>query len=216
MKKRTRSCLWTVVMAMLLVGILTCGALATDTGATIEGEGDDYTVTYNGAATQEGEQYLLLVVRTGVELTKTTDDDILYVDQKEASSGGAISFHALPKSTESGDVYLCGSFTTGNSPLYLGTTKGTAGVTITKQPVDVTVPAGATATFSVEASGSNLKYQWQYWNGSGWTNTDLPGNDTDTMAFTTWAGGTGIAFHCVAWNENSVVFSNIVWLTVTP
>ncbi|MDE1161022.1 MAG: hypothetical protein PW792_03630 [Acidobacteriaceae bacterium] len=33
-------------------------------------------------------------------------------------------------------------------------------LSITKQPADASVPMGLTATFSVQASGSNLQYQW--------------------------------------------------------
>ncbi len=93
-------------------------------------------------------------------------------------------------------------------------------VTITRQPVSVTAESGAFAEFSLEAAGENLCYQWQYWNGSDWSNTgDDWNSSTDTMSFRTWDGGNGLLFRCVVWNAlNSADWaaSDTVSLTVTP
>ncbi|MBR4656144.1 MAG: leucine-rich repeat domain-containing protein, partial [Oscillospiraceae bacterium] len=93
-------------------------------------------------------------------------------------------------------------------------------VTITKQPVSLTVKSGDYAEFRIEAIGENLRYQWQYWNGSGWANTgDDWNSSTDTMSFQTWDGAGGLSFRCVVWNaENGEdwAVSDTVSLTVTP
>ncbi|MBR4656284.1 MAG: InlB B-repeat-containing protein [Oscillospiraceae bacterium] len=92
-------------------------------------------------------------------------------------------------------------------------------VTITRQPVSVKAKSGTYATYRIEATGANLRYQWQYWNGQGWSNTGDDWNSaTDTMSFRTWDGGNGLCFRCVVWNaENSAdyAFSETVALTVT-
>ena len=93
-------------------------------------------------------------------------------------------------------------------------------VTITKQPVSVTAESGAFVSYSVKATGENLRYQWQYWNGSGWSNTGDDWNSgTNTMSFRTWPGGNGLYFRCVVWNGQNGedwAASDTVSLTVTP
>lgn len=57
-------------------------------------------------------------------------------------------------------------------------------IKITKQPEDLTAPAGTTAKFSVSATGNGLKYQWQTSsNGNTWNNTSVSGNSTDEISF---------------------------------
>ena len=93
-------------------------------------------------------------------------------------------------------------------------------VTITRQPVSVAADSGAFVDFSLEATGKNLSYQWQYWDGNNWWNTGDDWNSgTDTMSFWTWDGGNGLSFRCVVWNaENGEdwAVSDTVTLTVTP
>ena len=55
---------------------------------------------------------------------------------------------------------------------------------IIRQPENVKVAAGETAEFSVEASGEDLTYQWQYSkNGTNWYNCTAAGANTDTFSF---------------------------------
>lgn len=56
-----------------------------------------------------------------------------------------------------------------------------SGITITTQPQDQTEVEGATATFEVNASGSNLQYDWQENNGAGWQTI---GGNTNQLAIT--------------------------------
>ena len=46
-------------------------------------------------------------------------------------------------------------------------------VNITKQPEDLTCEPGEMATFSVEAEGDGLKYQWQVFKNGAWTNCSV-------------------------------------------
>jgi hypothetical protein len=46
-------------------------------------------------------------------------------------------------------------------------------VNITKQPEDLTCEPGEMATFSVEAEGEGLKYQWQVYKNGAWTNCSI-------------------------------------------
>ena len=62
---------------------------------------------------------------------------------------------------------------------------------------------GQQATFHVDATGENLCYQWQYWNGTGWANADGWVSDTATLSFQSWAGGSGLWFRCVIWNAQN-------------
>ncbi|MBR4703274.1 MAG: leucine-rich repeat protein [Oscillospiraceae bacterium] len=95
-----------------------------------------------------------------------------------------------------------------------------APVKITRQPTSVTAKDGDYVNFTLKATGKNLRYQWQYWNGTGWANTGDDWNSgTDTMSFRTWEGGNGLCFRCVVWNANNgadYAFSDTVSLTVTP
>ena len=49
------------------------------------------------------------------------------------------------------------------------TVEVTEGLGFTAQPTDFTGKIGATATFTVEASGENITYQWEQDTGNGWT-----------------------------------------------
>ncbi len=203
MKKQARHNLMAIAMMVMLVGILTCGAMATN-GGTIQSAGDNtFTVTYDGSASQPDGQYIVLGVKKDVAPANLTDDDILYIDQTVADNEGKFSFTVKPKSNESFDVYLGGSFTSLASPLKIGTV---AKVAITQEPEDVTKAAGETATYTVQATGENLKYQWQYWNKStnAWAEVnDDWGGKTATMSFKAWAGGNGLSFRCVVWRERA-------------
>ena len=87
---------------------------------------------------------------------------------------------------------------------------------ITTQPKSVTVTAGSTVTMSVKASGTGLKYQWQYSTdgGSTWTNNTSTGYNKASMSFTASAGLSGRQYHCVVSNSAGSVTSSAAALTV--
>lgn len=87
--------------------------------------------------------------------------------------------------------------------------------TITTHPQDVEVKENETATFTVNAIGSDLSYQWQQsTNGSGWTDITGETNATYTIATTTMDMN-GTQYRCVVKNSVKEVTSNTATLTVT-
>ena len=83
---------------------------------------------------------------------------------------------------------------------------------ITQHPADRTVTEGATASFSVSASGSApLQYQWQV------DHADIPGANSSTFSLqNAQPGDDGALFRCEVSNDFGSAFSNDALLTVTP
>ena len=87
-------------------------------------------------------------------------------------------------------------------------------IEITEQPKDQEGVQGSTAEFHVEASGSNLKYQWQCsYDGEDWSNTNLPGYDTDTLLVTVNDDSLKCKYRCVISNDFDEKISDVVGLT---
>ena len=87
--------------------------------------------------------------------------------------------------------------------------------TIITQPTDKSVIEGKTATFTVNATGSEpLSYQWQQnMNGSGWTDITGKTKDTYTTGKTTMDMN-GTQYRCVVSNRAGSVISDAATLTV--
>ena len=87
---------------------------------------------------------------------------------------------------------------------------------ITNHPKNVEVKEKETATFTVEATGSDLSYQWQQStnNGSKWTNITGETNTTYTIATTTMDMN-DTQYRCVVKNSINEVTSSAATLTVT-
>ena len=87
--------------------------------------------------------------------------------------------------------------------------------TIITQPADKSVIEGKTATFTVNATGSEpLSYQWQQnMNGSGWTDITGETNATYTTGKTTMDMN-GTQYRCVVSNSAGSVISDAATLTV--
>ena len=90
---------------------------------------------------------------------------------------------------------------------------------ITQQPVAQTVSTGATANFSVSASGSQpLSYQWQVDQDDipGGAADDIPGANSPTFSLpNAQLTDNGALFRCVVTNQFGGVFSDYALLTVT-
>ena len=85
---------------------------------------------------------------------------------------------------------------------------------ITNHPQDVEVKEDETATFTVEATGSDLSYQWQQnMNGSGWTDITGETDATYTTGKTTMDMN-GTQYRCVVKNSVKEVTSDAATLTV--
>ena len=103
-----------------------------------------------------------------------------------------------------------------NKKLVLKKKPAVEALTITTQPQPVSVKAGEEATFTVNATGTDLKYQWQV-------------NKSDNAGFVNIDGATsgsykfnvasvefnGYQYQCVVSNQSGSVTSNPVTLTVT-
>lgn len=85
--------------------------------------------------------------------------------------------------------------------------------TITKQPESQTVAENATATFTVEATGGNLSYQWQQsTDGTDWT--DISSANSDTYTTEAAPDMNGHRYRCKVSNNAGSVTSEPATLTV--
>jgi hypothetical protein len=86
-------------------------------------------------------------------------------------------------------------------------------IAITSQPSGTTACSGASATFSVTATGPSISYQWQVNSGSGWSN--ISGANSSSYSFTASTGDNGNQFKCVMTGAcSSSATSNAATLTV--
>ncbi|MCC8080973.1 MAG: hypothetical protein LIO80_02990 [Lachnospiraceae bacterium] len=79
-----------------------------------------------------------------------------------------------------------------------------AGFTITLQPSDYTGLAGSTATFTVEATGTGMTYQWQYMSvgGTTWHDSGMSGATTATLSVPVTEVRDGQQYRCIVTDEN--------------
>ena len=89
------------------------------------------------------------------------------------------------------------------------------GVTITSQPSDVIAKVGNSVEFTVEATGDDLHYQWQWSrDGEAFRDCQSAGHDTDTFSFTMKSTMDNRWYRCIVWNEDEEVFSEAATLTL--
>ncbi|MBQ3481849.1 MAG: leucine-rich repeat protein [Oscillospiraceae bacterium] len=88
--------------------------------------------------------------------------------------------------------------------------------TITAQPSNKSAAVGATAKFTVAATGAT-GYQWQYYASStdGWKNSSGTGAKTATLSVTAESYRNGYKYRCKVSNASGTVISNAATLTVT-
>ena len=99
------------------------------------------------------------------------------------------------------------------------TVTGGSSLAITTQPANISVKEGTQTSFSVAASGSGLKYQWQVSKngGTSWVNSSMSGYNTNTLSVNAIAERNGYMFRCVVSdNAGNSVTSNAATLTVQP
>ena len=87
--------------------------------------------------------------------------------------------------------------------------------TITTQPQSVSVTEGQSATFSVTATGGNLRYQWQINSGNGWSAITGATDASYTIDRTTTAMS-GNQYHCIVTGDGGETTSSAATLTVRP
>ena len=168
-------------------------------GAGSDGNGG---IVFNGKnGTVYGDVTLQEDLEIGEDETLTIGKDasLTVPDGKTLTNNGTIN-------VESGGK-LEGT-TTGNGTLKIAPT-------ITTQPQDVEVKENETANFTVEATGTDLSYQWQQSTdkGSNWTNIASATSDTYTTGKTTM-DMSGTQYRCVVKNSIDEVTSDTATLTV--
>ena len=84
---------------------------------------------------------------------------------------------------------------------------------VTAQPQDAAVARGSTATFTVDAAGNGLSWQWQYKKvgESGWT--DWSGKTKPTVTCTAGSANDGCQYRCVVSNALGSATSAVAVLT---
>ncbi|MBR6836716.1 MAG: hypothetical protein IKM72_12050 [Oscillospiraceae bacterium] len=88
---------------------------------------------------------------------------------------------------------------------------------ITTQPANIQAPAGKYAKFTVEAEGDELKYQWQYNNGTGWHKSSTAGYDTATLKIKITEARNGQQYRCIITDRFGVsVTSEAATMLVGP
>ena len=171
--------------------------------------------------TEDGKTATFTVVATG--------DDLTYQWQKNVNgtwtnlSGETAATLSIPAATlaDDGSVYRCvvkdaisdkqpGGYTLTSESATLTVVAAPA---ITGDPQDVTTEAGKTAVFTVAATGTGLKYQWQQQTEGGWA--DLSGETGTTLTVTATTENSGSVYRCqVTSGYGTVVVSQPSTLTV--
>lgn len=88
-----------------------------------------------------------------------------------------------------------------------------AATTITTQPQSVSVTEGQSATFSVTATGDNLRYQWKINSGNGWSDITGATDASYTIERTTTAMS-GNQYRCIVTGDSGETTSSAATLTV--
>lgn len=89
-------------------------------------------------------------------------------------------------------------------------------LTILKQPDNVSSAVGRTVTFRVQSSEKEIHYQWQTSvdGGLSWTDSRLPGNNTDMLLVNVIESRNHYRFRCAVSQKDCVVISDTAELTV--
>jgi hypothetical protein len=129
------------------------------------------------------------------------------------------SFRVQVKSYRDGYLYRCQLTDDSGVSIYTDTVTLRVGAmpVITSQPESYSGAAGETAVFTVEASGANLQYRWQYSNNGGelWVNSGSTGYNTKSLHVGLAAYRNGQMYRCVITNEYGSVISDAATLIVS-
>lgn len=92
----------------------------------------------------------------------------------------------------------------------------TAAISIIEQPTNKNVTAGGQAEFTIAASGTSLRYKWQYCKRDETTWKDCADGAKNTLAFIATADWNRAHIRCIVSNEDGdTVISDSVLLTVS-
>lgn len=82
-------------------------------------------------------------------------------------------------------------------------------IVISSQPGDYSGPVGGVATFSVEAEGDDLTYQWQAYSSGSWKASSLPGAKTNTLSVDVTSSRNGYQYRCeIKDSHSNTVYSD--------
>ena len=137
-----------------------------------------------------------------------------------AASGKTADYSLKPAERHNGYQYRC---KVKNDAGYVYTkavtlTVAGAAPVIQTQPKDASVTAGAKASFTVKAVGTELSYQWQYRTGETgtWKNVSAASGKTAKYTLTAAERHNGYQYQCVVTNPQGSATSTFATLTVTP
>ncbi len=133
-----------------------------------------------------------------------------------STSAKKATFSFTGKTSHDGNYYRCKIIDAAGNVVYSDTVRLYV-LGITQQPVKKTVTKGKTVKFSVEATGHNLKYQWQVSTNGGKTfkNCSSSAAKKATFSFATKATHNGNYYRCkITDSAGNVIYTNKVKLTV--
>ena len=86
---------------------------------------------------------------------------------------------------------------------------------ITKQPENYVGVEGSTANFKIEAKGTGLKYQWQWYTGSYWADSEQANGKTNAMSIELTKTRSGRKYRCIVSDSTGAsVTSKEVTMTI--
>ena len=222
---------WSVTSGSLPAGLSLNGNAITGT-PTAAGT-YTFTVTATNSAGSDSEEYTLTIKAvsvTDVSLNKETLS--LYTGDTASLTATVEPDNATNKNVtwssdkpavatvEGGTVTAMGA---GEATITVTTEDGSktatctvivhTATTITTQPQSVSVTEGQSATFSVAASGDNLRYQWQINSGNGWSDITGATDASYTIDRTTTAMS-GNQYRCIVTGNGGETTSSAATLTV--
>ncbi len=187
----------------------------------------DITVHYNAIGFTRQPRDITAADGTKAKFSvETVGDGVTYKWQYKTATGTKWNNLSAAKSSttvtatekKDGYQYRCiitkGDYTFTSEPATLTVEP----VIITSQPQNTLTPVGKKVTFSVEAEGTDLTYQWQYKapGATSWKYTTFSGAKTDTITVTPKASHDGYQFLCRVTNgAGEKVYSKSATLTVT-
>ena len=203
----------------------------TGDGGTVRSESALLTVVIPPAETVITTQPVSVMAEPGEQVTMTveaTGDNLRYLwyysfngtswarTSVTGNRTSTITFEATE--ARNGAMYRCkvtgdgGSITSSAATLTVRSVEETS---ISTQPVSVTAYAGEIVSMFVEASGTDLSYQWYYsYNGTKWSRTSVSGNKTSRITMEATEARNGAMYHCVVSGEGGTVTSEDALLTV--
>ncbi len=166
---------------------------------------------------EAGEKVKLTVKATGDGLKYQWQSSADGKTWKNCSSASAkkASFTFTTKTSHNGNYYRCKITDSAGSVVYTDAVRLYV-LGITTQPKTAKVKAGATAKFTVKATGDGLKYQWQSsTNGRTWKNCSSASAKKATFSFTSKTSHNGNYYRCkVTDSAGNVVYTDTVRLYV--